>query len=101
MPNMERKEIMGITSSSLYIDGESLASLKKEIEKLIELHGPDAEIQKTTFPYDDSEYLYVYKNRLENDEEYNKRIELEKQMEEYREKRDRAEYERLSKKFSK
>lgn len=37
--------------------------------------------------------------RLETDEEYNKRLKYEKEQEEAREKRELAEYERLSKKY--
>ena len=47
------------------------------------------------YNYDNQREYYVYKTRLENDEEYEKRMELEEQRKENR----RIQYEQLKKEF--
>ena len=60
-------------------------------------------IEKYSEPYDSSEYagmFMIYKN-YETDEEFNRRIAQEEQYRKITEERERAEFERLSKKFAK
>jgi hypothetical protein len=100
MANNDRKMILAVTSSSFDIENNSLIEIKERVEKLIEQYGEDACVEKTSFRYDDGEYLYVFQNRLENDEEYKLRIEQEDKVKKMNEERDSAEFIRLSKKYS-
>lgn len=55
----------------------------------------------TSYPYDPNEYLaiHVYRNRLETDDEYEKRITKEKQLKTKQQEVDLKEYNRLKKLF--
>lgn len=90
---------MAITQDSFNVDYVTLKDIKEKAEKLMLKYGEDARVKKTNFPYDDSDYFYVYENRLENDQEYQKRIDIENKLQQIKEERDCAEFERLSKKF--
>lgn len=80
---------------------KTLAQARDLIKDLIKEYGNDATIQLEYAPYSDSEkqYLYVYSKRLETYAEMKKRLEQEAHLAAAQEKRDRALFERLSKKF--
>lgn len=60
------------------------------------------EVQKFSEMYDDNEYvgLFMVYDDYETDEEFERRVSLEKAQRERSEARDKAEFERLSKKFA-
>jgi hypothetical protein len=72
----------------------TLSELKSYIEELIEEYGPDATYGNRE-GYDGCIDEYIAYYRLENDEEYNRRITRERRQEE----NERQQYERLRKKF--
>lgn len=100
--NTERQEKWQ-EQSSLDLEYCTLAEAKKKIEGLIAEYGENAKIYSYCDRYSNSEkeYMHVMTPRLENDQEYNTRIEQETKSEERRAVNERAEFERLSKKFNK
>lgn len=90
------------TMRAYHLEG-TLSSLKVEVEKLINLHGPDAEINwDSDFCNCGSSSKFEIKiKRLETDEEYEIRIQKEKLNREMQEKREIAEYQRLRKIYGK
>lgn len=86
--------------ASLDISYSTLESALEEIKRHINDYGADATIETYELPYEDHEYLGIFKYVDETDEEMTRRIALEERYAEEKEKRDRAEFERLSKKFS-
>lgn len=86
-------------AESLDIKYQTLGSALKEIAHLIEKYGENASIDTYSYPYNDTEYLYVYAERPETDKEMHERILQEEHMEKRREEQDRREFERLKKKF--
>lgn len=86
--------------TSVDLEYETLGGALKTIISLIEHYGEDASIRKYAPSYDgDSEYLYVYKDVPETDAQWKARVDLETRNDLARDKRERAEFERLSKKF--
>lgn len=85
----------------------TLASMKAEVERLIEVHGEDAEVdidaEAEDYSYSSRRYAYVriYVRRPESDEEYSTRVNREQEYTAQKLARDKAEFERLSKQFSK
>ncbi len=82
----------------------TLESIQKEIETLIKEYGKDARLDYNKYfyyPYEReaSPQYEVMINREETDEEYETRIGKEQAMAVEREAREKAEFERLSKKF--
>ena len=82
------------------MDCYATRDLSDFIKNLQELHSEGwetVEIDKENYPYDNNDYYYlkVSKTRLENDEEYNKRIDEENEWKENR----KREYEQLKKEF--
>ncbi len=97
----ERQKIWANTGDRLSLDFTTLAELQKEVKALIKEYGPDARYSMQHEPYSssDTQYPYLQVERLENDEEYAKRIANEERWAAQAAARDRAEYERLSKIF--
>ena len=82
----------------------TLATVLERVQAIIQEHGPDARLDyNRNFYYDyDNEptpryELYVV--REENDEEFNKRLAEQAEYDRQREAAEKAEFERLSKKF--
>lgn len=75
----------------------TLATLKDSVEKCIAKHGADASVE--FYSYDGSCDVQIYVKREETDEEYQKRIEIEKVHAEHRERIERTQYEALKKKY--
>jgi len=91
------------TFYSGHFDG-TLASAAKEIQTLIKKYGKDAKLYYNPnhfYPYepDPSPQYEVSISREETDEEYDIRLTKEKALKDERERREKAEFERLSKKF--
>jgi hypothetical protein len=85
----------------------------EDFQKMVELESEEVlpefkntikfKLKKYSEPYDSDEYagmFMIYKD-YETDEEFNKRIAKEEQYRKLTEERERAEFERLSKKFAK
>ena len=97
--NRERKTISAYTGSDLDLDYDTLKEAAERIQHLISLYGESARIEKRQESYSDYEYLAVYQDRLETDEEMDKRIREEEQREAWQAKREAEEYARLRAKF--
>jgi predicted RNase H-like HicB family nuclease len=88
----------------LGLEYSTLAELKGMVEEWIAMHGEDAWLERYQEPYgDDSYYWEINKKVPETDEEYAARVADLKQKEIHQktiqEARERAEFERLSKKY--
>ena len=97
--NRERQRIRDYSGSRVDIKYGTLGEALEKIQGLIETYGEDAEIDTYTPRYSDSEYLGVYVQRLETDEEMAARIANEEIWEANWAERDRQEFERLKAKF--
>lgn len=93
------RKMVRMPAEELDIKYSTLGSALQTIQRLIEKYGKKADIDTHSYPYDDREYLYVYAERPETDEEMHRRILQEEQREKSREEQDRREFERLKKKF--
>jgi hypothetical protein len=78
-------------------DYTTLGNVLKMIQSLVDTHGADCKLNKTTRMYEDSEYLAIMKPRLETDAEYEARQAQEAKWAEHQRVRDVAEFERLTK----
>jgi hypothetical protein len=84
----------------LGLEYSTLAELKGMVEGWIAMHGEDAWLEQYQEAYgDDSYYWKINKKVPETDKEYEARVANLKQREKTQEERDRAEFERLSKKY--
>ncbi len=99
--NYERKMVPTQQTTSIDFEYDTLEQVLKKVEELIEDYGKDAKIMCHTEIYSDSdkEYMYIYKDELESDEEMAKRIAYEEKFAKLDEERDAAEYKRLQEKF--
>lgn len=99
--NYERKMVPKQQTTSIDFEYDTLEQVSKTVNKLIEEYGKDAKIMCHTESYSDSdkEYMYVYKDELETDEQMAKRIAYEEKFAKMKEERDAAEYKRLQEKF--
>ena len=103
---MSKKKIIRDNVGSvtpLDIDG-SLKHLRERVNQLIAVHGENARLDwNPRFYYDydtePSPRFEIYVDREETDAEYNKRIEQTKADNAAREAREKAEFERLAKKY--
>ena len=95
----ERKMIIK-EQTTLDIDGRLLKDVIKNLTALLEQYGDKAQISKETYHYEEGTYLALMLPVPETDAEMAYRLNLEQQSKEAREKRDRAEYERLAAKFA-
>ena len=97
--NRERKVISAYTGSDVDLDYDTLKRAAEHIQYLIGLYGEEAVIKKRQEDYSDYEYLGVYANRPETDQEMTQRIQREEQWEARRAKQDAEDYARLKAKF--
>ena len=97
--NRERQRIRVYSGYDVDIKYSTLRHAREHIDWLIETHGAEAEIDTYTPRYSDTEYLGVYVQRLETDEEMAARIANEEIWEANWAERDRQEFERLKAKF--
>lgn len=91
------KEVSSISFSEL--DCTTLGKVSKRISELIAQYGEDAQVNKEQVNYSDYEYISIQVMELESDQQYEIRIEYEKELAEARVRRDRADFERLKKMF--
>jgi hypothetical protein len=82
----------------------TLATVLERVQALIQKHGPDARLDyNRNFYYDydndPTPRFELYVEREENDEEFNKRLAEQAEYDRQREAAEKAEFERLSKKF--
>jgi hypothetical protein len=82
----------------------TLATVLERVQEMIQKHGPDAKLDyNRNFYYDydnePSPRYELYVMREENDEEFNKRLAEQAEYDRQREEAEKAEFERLSKKF--
>lgn len=98
--NYERKMIPK-QRTSINFDYDSLETVLGEIKRLIKYYGKDAKIMCHTDSYSnsDKEYMYIYSDELETDEEMATRIAAEEKWAKQDEAREAAEYKRLQEKF--
>ena len=98
----ERKEIRVKTNSTLDIQYSDFASIRAEMD-VIEKANPSLSkffISMEAYAYSDGqEYAQVYGVRAETDDEMADREVIERRNREAQEERERAEFERLTKKF--
>jgi hypothetical protein len=77
----------------------TLSELKDRAEEWARYYGEDAWLEQHQEPYSESYSWGIFKRVPETDAEYDARIALLKQREKTQEEHDRAEFERLSKKY--
>lgn len=96
---MTKKTVMGIVDDYVDMDYATLGEFRDRIDGWIKQHGHNAmfEFQDDYDGY--GRHLVLKAERLETDEEYNKRIAQEEHYNKIAEERDRKEFERLKKKF--
>jgi hypothetical protein len=97
--NRERKLV---PEYQCYFEPEcKLIDLLKEVKSLIKEYGPEAYIEGRREDYSESDRLSyrVYIKVPENDAQYEKRIAEEEKWTRYAEEKDKADFERLQKKF--
>lgn len=99
MVNKKRK-IISVEKESADLD-TTLKNALARIQDLIKKYGEDAVLENISDMYDDSgtTSLKVFAKEPETDEQMKKRIELEVQFEQSKEKRDEEEFQRLKNKF--
>lgn len=83
----------------LGLEYSTLAELKGMVEEWIAMHGEDAWLGQYQEAYSDTYYWAIIKKVPETDAEYDARVNLLKRHKTAKEERDRAEFERLSKKY--
>jgi hypothetical protein len=83
----------------LGLEYSTLAELKDMVEGWITMYGKDAWLAQYPDPYGNDYYWAIDKKVPETDAEYDARVANLKKFEQSQEERDRAEFERLSKKF--
>ena len=77
----------------------TLSELKDKAEEWFHQYGSDAWLEQYQEPYSESYSWGIFKRVPETDDEYDARVIDLKQREKTQEERDRAEFERLSKKY--
>ena len=92
-----KQKVMGIVDDYVDIDYATLGEFRDRIDAWIKQHGSNAMFE--CIDDYDSKRIVIKAERLETDEEYNKRIVQEEYYREMTEKRDREEFQRLKKKF--
>jgi len=104
----EQRKIINATVEDLdpYSLDSTLGKAKAHLESLITKYGPDAQLDWDSnfyYPYDEnpSPRYHIRVERLENDEEFEKRLAQEKTWKDAQAARDLAEFERLNKLFGK
>ena len=100
--NYERK-MVSKEQTSVNFEYDTLEHVLKQVKDLIKTYGKDAKILCHCAEYSDSdkEYMYVYKDEPETDQEMAGRIAQEEKLVAMIEERDAAEFKRLQAKFSK
>jgi hypothetical protein len=96
---MSERKMIWKEVTSFYPDGDTLKVIKKEIERLIDAYGENAQISEECREYSDSRYLSVQVQLPESDKQYEERLNQEERWKNQREAQERAEFERLSAKF--
>ncbi len=94
-----KKEVWDIVEDYVDMDYATLGEFRDRIDAWIKQHGSNA-----MFEFQDDfdgfgRHIVLKAERLETDDEYNKRIVQEEYYREMSEKRDREEFQRLKKKF--
>jgi len=98
MVDRNRKSHMQF-KDSFDISFSRLGYVLKQIQTAIKFYGPDAELRKYNELYDDGEYIGIFAMTPETDQEMAKRIAQEEGRESAAEAREKAEFERLEKKY--
>lgn len=76
----------------------TVADVIKELKQIVKQY-PDATFYTHSYEYSYEEYLAIFYMEDETDIEYEKRIASENKLREYQDAREKAEFERLKKKF--
>jgi hypothetical protein len=105
---MDKRKIITVTAqtfSPYHFEG-TLETVLKEVKELIKVYGKDARLDYDSlyceqYSSEASPRFGILVSREETEEEYNSRVAVEKALVDDREARERAEFERLSKKFGK
>lgn len=98
MIDRNRKKI-NYHAESVDITYTNLGTALERMKYLVDTYGKDAYIDTYSEGYSETEYLYVYANREETDDEMNKRIAQEEKWEKAREEQELKDFERLKAKF--
>ena len=105
---MGKRKIITVTAQTFspYDFERTLENLLKEVKELIKVYGKDARLDYDPHHYEPysseaSPRFGILVSREETEEEYQSRVAEEKALGDDREARERAEFERLSKKFGK
>lgn len=93
------RKMIRMPAEEVDIKYSTLGSALETIQRLVEKYGEKADIDTYSYAYSDTEYLYVYAEREETDEEMQRRILQEERWEKRREEQEKADFERLKKKF--
>ena len=98
--NRERKMVPK-QQTSVNFEYDTLEMVLNQVKMLVKEYGKDAKIQchGDAYSNSDKEYMYVYKDELETDEEMAKRLAHEEKWAKEDEERDAAEFKRLQAKF--
>jgi uncharacterized lipoprotein YehR (DUF1307 family) len=99
MPNLTRKKIRREVGS-LDLSYTTIKDLREQLDYYAKQYGEDAEIDMTSAPYDEYEYVGVFEMGLENDLQYNHRIANETMWELETQNREQAELKRLQAKYA-
>ena len=98
--------VMISDSKEIDFDGMSLGAVSDYIKELIAEHGPSSSIDYEYYGYDGAKELYLKFDREETDKERDKRLKLAQfrcankvKVKAVKEEKERAEYDRLQKKF--
>ena len=99
MPVNRTRMLIWKHQTTLYLDGYTFADALTHITNLRAVYGNSAQIREYTEDYSDRQYLGIYVETLETDEEMAARIKQEEERDARREEQDRQDYQRLLKKF--
>jgi hypothetical protein len=83
----------------LYVSGSTLDDVLRRVQQLIRNHGGNATVNFTCHPYSDGEYVGVFAEFPESDEEMATRLAQEQHYQMLQEQNDLEEYHRLRAKF--
>lgn len=104
-PQTVRVRVQSQYGGDAYLSGSELEGTPDEVIQKMEAMKADypgrvLKLEYEQHRYDDYYAFYLYEERLETDEERDSRVALAKEQRAIREDRERAEYERLAKRFA-
>lgn len=99
MANKEEKKVIDVEITTVYFDGYKATELIAYLKDYIDSYGDTCYIDMDYGSHGSSDTYTLKYKRMENDEEFAKRITLEAQQKEAYDERERQVFERLKKKY--